>query len=72
MFIKSRNHRAGYRFYSLCHPVTRLLFSGLRVLLQRALKMKEIGARMFVTNVVVLYALSVADQFIKTGMYSNI
>ncbi|HQZ73374.1 MAG TPA: beta-ketoacyl-ACP synthase III [Chitinophagaceae bacterium] len=48
-------------------------FPGCGVLLQRALKMKEIGA-LDVRNQCsgFLYALSVADQFIKTGMYKNI
>ncbi len=48
-------------------------FPGCGVMLQRALKMKEIGA-LDVRNQCsgFLYALSVADQFIKTGMYKNI
>lgn len=48
-------------------------FPGCGVLLQRALQMKEIGA-LDVRNQCsgFLYALSVADQFIKTGMYRNI
>lgn len=48
-------------------------FPGCGVLLQRALKMKEIGA-LDIRNQCsgFLYALSVADQFIKTGMYKNI
>jgi 3-oxoacyl-[acyl-carrier-protein] synthase III len=48
-------------------------FPGCGVLLQRALKMKEIGA-LDVRNQCsgFLYALSVGDQFIKTGMYKNI
>lgn len=48
-------------------------FPGCGVLLQRALKMKEIGA-LDVRNQCsgFIYALSVADQFIKTGMYKNI
>lgn len=48
-------------------------FPGCGVLLQRALKMKEIGA-LDVRNQCsgFVYALSVADQFIKTGMYKNI
>lgn len=48
-------------------------FPGCGVLVQRALKMKEIGA-LDVRNQCsgFLYALSVADQFIKTGMYRNI
>jgi 3-oxoacyl-[acyl-carrier-protein] synthase-3 len=48
-------------------------FPGCGVLVQRALKMKEIGA-LDVRNQCsgFLYALSVADQFIKTGMYKNI
>lgn len=48
-------------------------FPGCGVLLQRALKMKEIGA-LDVRNQCsgFVYALSVADQYIKTGMYKNI
>src|SRR6476661_2824811 len=48
-------------------------FPGCGVLLQRALKMKEIGA-LDVRNQCsgFIYALSVADQFIKSGMYKNI
>ncbi len=48
-------------------------FPGCGVLLQRALKMKEIGA-LDIRNQCsgFIYALSVADQFIKTGMYKNI
>ncbi len=48
-------------------------FPGCGVLVQRALKMKEIGA-LDVRNQCsgFLYAVSVADQFIKTGMYKNI
>lgn len=48
-------------------------FPGCGVLLQRAMKMKEIGA-LDVRNQCsgFLYAISVADQFIKTGMYKNI
>ena len=48
-------------------------FPGCGVLLQRAMKMKEIGA-LDVRNQCsgFLYALSVADQFIRTGMYRNI
>lgn len=48
-------------------------FPGCGVLLQRAMNMKEIGA-LDVRNQCsgFLYALSVADQFIKTGMYKNI
>ena len=48
-------------------------FPGCGVLLQRALQMKEIGA-LDVRNQCsgFVYALSVADQFIKTGMYKNI
>src|SRR6187402_1459918 len=46
---------------------------GCGVLLQRAMQMKEIGA-LDVRNQCsgFVYALSVADQFIKTGMYKNI
>ncbi len=48
-------------------------FPGCGVLLQRAMKMKEVGA-LDIRNQCsgFLYALSVADQFIKTGMYKNI
>lgn len=48
-------------------------FPGCGVLVQRALKMNEIGA-LDVRNQCsgFIYALSVADQFIKTGMYKNI
>ncbi len=48
-------------------------FPGCGVLLQRAMQMKEIGA-LDVRNQCsgFVYALSVADQFIRTGMYKNI
>jgi 3-oxoacyl-[acyl-carrier-protein] synthase III len=48
-------------------------FPGCGVLLQRAMKMKEIGA-LDIRNQCsgFIYALSVADQFIRTGMYKNI
>lgn len=48
-------------------------FPGCGVLLQRAMKMKEVGA-LDIRNQCsgFLYAISVADQFIKTGMYKNI
>jgi 3-oxoacyl-[acyl-carrier-protein] synthase-3 len=48
-------------------------FPGCGVLVQRALKMKEIGA-LDIRNQCsgFLYAISVADQFIKSGMYKNI
>jgi 3-oxoacyl-[acyl-carrier-protein] synthase-3 len=48
-------------------------FPGCGVLVQRELKMKEIGA-LDVRNQCsgFMYALSVGDQFIKTGMYKNI
>src|ERR1700709_2530093 len=48
-------------------------FPGCGVLLQRAMKMREIGA-LDVRNQCsgFIYALSIADQFIKTGMYKNI
>ena len=48
-------------------------FPGCGVLLQRAMQMKEIGA-LDVRNQCsgFVYALSVADQFIKSGMYKNI
>src|SRR5215218_4386576 len=48
-------------------------FPGCGVLVQRALQMKEIGA-LDIRNQCsgFIYGLSVADQFIKTGMYKNI
>ena len=48
-------------------------FPGCGVLVQRIMKMKEVGA-LDVRNQCsgFLYALSVGDQFIKTGMYKNI
>lgn len=48
-------------------------FPGCGVLVQRAMKMKEIGA-LDVRNQCsgFIYALSVGDQFIRTGMYKNI
>jgi 3-oxoacyl-[acyl-carrier-protein] synthase-3 len=48
-------------------------FPGCGVLVQRALQMKEVGA-LDVRNQCsgFIYALSVADQFIKSGMYKNI
>jgi 3-oxoacyl-[acyl-carrier-protein] synthase-3 len=48
-------------------------FPGCGVLLQRAMQMKEIGA-LDVRNQCsgFVYALSIADQFIKTGTYKNI
>lgn len=48
-------------------------FPGCGVLLQREMEMKEIGA-LDIRNQCsgFIYALSVADQFIKTGMYKNI
>ncbi len=48
-------------------------FPGCGVLLQRAMQMESIGA-LDVRNQCsgFVYALSVADQFIKTGMYKNI
>ena len=48
-------------------------FPGCGVLLQRAMKMKEIGA-LDVRNQCsgFVYALSVADQYIKTGTYKNV
>ena len=48
-------------------------FPGCGVLVQRALKMKEIGA-LDVRNQCsgFVYALSVGDQFIRSGMYKNI
>src|SRR6476659_10626975 len=48
-------------------------FPGCGVLLQRALKMDEIGALDVRDQCSgFIYALSVGDQFIKTGMYKNI
>lgn len=48
-------------------------FPGCGVLLQRAMKMKQVGA-LDVRNQCsgFVYAVSVADQFIKTSMYKNI
>lgn len=48
-------------------------FPGCGVLLQRTMQMKDVGA-LDVRNQCsgFVYALSVADQFIKTGMYKNI
>src|ERR1044071_4645567 len=48
-------------------------FPGCGVLVQRALQMKEIGA-LDVRNQCsgFIYALSVGDQFIRSGMYKNI
>jgi 3-oxoacyl-[acyl-carrier-protein] synthase-3 len=48
-------------------------FPGCGVLLQRELKMKNIGA-LDIRNQCsgFVYALSIADQFVKTGMYKNI
>lgn len=48
-------------------------FPGCGVLLQRALHVKEVGA-LDVRNQCsgFVYALSVADQYVKTGMYKNI
>lgn len=48
-------------------------FPGCGVLVQRAMKMKEIGA-LDVRNQCsgFVYAISVGDQFIKSGMYKNI
>lgn len=48
-------------------------FPGCGVLVQRAMKMKEIGA-LDVRNQCsgFIYALSVADQFVRSGMYKNV
>ena len=48
-------------------------FPGCGVLLQRAMKMKEIGA-LDIRNQCsgFVYALSIADQYIRSGMYKNI
>src|SRR5581483_7706077 len=48
-------------------------FPGCGVLLQRMLGMKEVGALDIRTQCSgFIYGLSIADQFIKTGMYKNI
>ncbi len=48
-------------------------FPGAGVLLQRELPFREIGALDIRTQCTgFIYALSIADQFIKTGMYQNI
>src|ERR1044072_9971207 len=48
-------------------------FPGCGVLVQRGLHMKEIGALDVVNHCSgFLYALSVGDQFIQSGMYKNI
>lgn len=48
-------------------------FPGCGVLLQRAMKMKQIGA-LDIRNQCsgFIYALSIADQFVKAGMYKNV
>lgn len=48
-------------------------FPGCAVLLQREMKMKEVGA-LDIRNQCsgFIYALSIADQFVKTGMYRNV
>lgn len=48
-------------------------FPGCAVLLQREMRMKEVGA-LDIRNQCsgFVYAVSIADQFIKTGMYKNI
>ncbi|MGE8421397.1 MAG: 3-oxoacyl-ACP synthase III family protein [Sphingobacterium siyangense] len=48
-------------------------FPGCAVLLQREMKMKEIGA-LDIRNQCsgFIYAFSIADQFVKTGMYKNV
>jgi 3-oxoacyl-[acyl-carrier-protein] synthase-3 len=48
-------------------------FPGCAVLLQREMKMKEVGA-LDIRNQCsgFIYALSIADQFVKTGMYKNV
>ena len=48
-------------------------FPGCGVLVQRAMQMKEIGA-LDIRNQCsgFVYALSIADQYVKTGMYKNI
>lgn len=48
-------------------------FPGCAVLLQREMKMKEIGA-LDIRNQCsgFIYALSIADQFVKTGVYKNV
>ena len=71
-------HRAGITHLDIDFIVFATLspdyyFPGCGVLLQRAMKMKEIGA-LDVRNQCsgFVYALSVADQFIKSGTYKNI
>ncbi|MFE2864183.1 MULTISPECIES: 3-oxoacyl-ACP synthase III family protein [Sphingobacterium] len=48
-------------------------FPGCTVLLQREMKMKEVGA-LDIRNQCsgFIYALSIADQFVRTGMYKNV
>ncbi|WP_153847272.1 3-oxoacyl-ACP synthase III family protein [Sphingobacterium paramultivorum] len=48
-------------------------FPGCAVLLQREMEMKEVGA-LDIRNQCsgFIYALSIADQFLKTGMYKNV
>jgi len=48
-------------------------FPGCAVLLQREMKMKEVGA-LDIRNQCsgFIYALSIAEQFVKTGMYKNV
>lgn len=48
-------------------------FPGCAVLLQREMKMKEVGA-LDIRNQCsgFIYAFSIADQFVKTGMYKNV
>ncbi|MGJ1316274.1 3-oxoacyl-ACP synthase III family protein, partial [Sphingobacterium multivorum] len=48
-------------------------FPGCAVLLQREMKMKEVGA-LDIRNQCsgFIYALSIADQFVRTGMYKNV
>ncbi|WP_343320498.1 3-oxoacyl-ACP synthase III family protein [Sphingobacterium multivorum] len=48
-------------------------FPGCAVLLQREMEMKEVGA-LDIRNQCsgFIYALSIADQFVKTGMYKNV
>jgi hypothetical protein len=57
----------------LLHLSPDYYFPGCGVLLQRAMKMKQVGA-LDVRNQCsgFVYAVSVADQFIKSGMYKNI
>ena len=67
-----RHHRPGYRLRCFATLSPDYYFPGCGVLLQQAMKMKEVGAWIYATNAAGLYTLSVADQFIKTGICKNI